>query len=204
MLNVLIDGPKDSPYVFIFAHGAGADMHHEFMLFVANALADAEICVIRFNFPYSAKKREDGIKRFPDKLPVLLDSFKEVIDLYGKKKMVIGGKSMGGWVASHLESHEWVKGVACLGFPFHPLKKPDKNKGEHLRDMLKPTLILQGERDPFGSKSELMNYPVSRAVEFLFLPDGDHGFKPRKISGHTEKENRACVCRALIEFIKKD
>lgn len=202
MNNWLIDGEEHSQYNFVFAHGAGAGMDHEFMQSVAKGLAFKGIRVIRFNFPYMIKRAEDGKRRPPDRAPKLLEAYQEVIEKVDAQKLVIGGKSMGGRMASHLSEHEKVVGVACLGFPFHPPGKPDKYKGEHLAELSKPCLILQGERDTFGKREEFPAFDLSDSVSVEFIPDGDHSFKPRKSSGHTEQQNIALVVEKLAKFIK--
>lgn len=202
MNNWLIDGEEHSQYTFVFAHGAGAGMEHEFMQSVAKGLAFKGIRVIRFNFPYMIKRAEDGKRRPPDRAPKLLEAYQEIIEQVDAQKLVIGGKSMGGRMASHLSEHEKVVGVACLGFPFHPPGKPDKYKGEHLAEFSKPCLILQGERDTFGKREEFPAFDLSDSVSVEFIPDGDHSFKPRKSSGHTEQQNIALAVEKLAKFIK--
>ena len=202
MNNWLIDGEEHSQYTFVFAHGAGAGMEHEFMQSVAKGLAFKGIRVIRFNFPYMIKRAEDGKRRPPDRAPKLLEAYQEVIEQVDAQKLVIGGKSMGGRMASHLSEHEKVAGVACLGFPFHPPGKPDKYKGEHLAELSKACLILQGERDTFGKREEFPAFNLSDSVSVEFIPDGDHSFKPRKSSGHTEQQNIALAVEKLAKFIK--
>ena len=202
MNNWLIDGEEHSQYTFVFAHGAGAGMDHEFMQSVAKGLAFKGIRVIRFNFPYMIKRAEDGKRRPPDRAPKLLEAYQEVIEQVDAEKLVIGGKSMGGRMASHLSEHEKVAGVACLGFPFHPPGKPDKYKGEHLAELSKACLILQGERDTFGKREEFPAFNLSDSVSVEFIPDGDHSFKPRKSSGHTEQQNIALAVEKLAKFIK--
>ncbi|MEZ9522528.1 alpha/beta family hydrolase [Enterovibrio norvegicus] len=201
MNQVLIDGPSEADTTFIFAHGAGAGMEHEFMAVVAKKIAAHGIRVVRFNFPYMVKRSEDGKKRPPDRAPKLLEHYQEIIATYGSKHTVIGGKSMGGRMASHLSEERCVAGIACLGFPFHPPGKPEKDKGEHLAHIEKPTLILQGERDTFGNRAELENYAFSSSVTLVFVPDGDHSLKPRKASGHTEEDNRQLAADKLAAFI---
>lgn len=109
---------------------------------------------------------------------------------------------MGGRMASLLSEHPLVKGIACLGFPFHPPGKPEKFKGEHLQALSKPTLILQGERDTFGTQTECQQFEFSSMVRLAFLPDGDHSFKPRKSSGYTEAGNVQLAIEQLCAFIK--
>lgn len=203
MSSIVIDGPEAADATFIFAHGAGAGMEHEFMMDVAQRIAEHGIRVVRFNFPYMVKRAEDGKKRPPDRAPKLLEAFEEVVKTYGTAKTVVGGKSMGGRMASHLPTSLGMKGIVCLGFPFHPPGKPEKDKGEHLQSLTTPTLILQGERDTFGNRTELENYPLSACVSLMFVPDGDHSFKPRKASGYNESDNRAQVAENVAAFIKK-
>ncbi len=202
MNNVIIDG-EDNPITFIFAHGAGAGMDHEFMQSVAKGLAFKGIRVIRFNFPYMIKRAEDGKRRPPDRAPKLLEAYQEIIEQVDADKLVIGGKSMGGRMASHLSKVDKVAAMACLGFPFHPPGKPEKYKGEHLAELAKPCLILQGERDTFGKREEFADFDLSDSIRVEFIPDGDHSFKPRKSSGYTEQQNIALTVEKLAAFIKE-
>ncbi|MEZ9289232.1 alpha/beta fold hydrolase [Vibrio lentus] len=202
MNNVIIDG-EDNPITFIFAHGAGAGMDHEFMQSVAKGLAFKGIRVIRFNFPYMIKRAEDGKRRPPDRAPKLLEAYQEIIEQVDGDKLVIGGKSMGGRMASHLSEVDKVAAMVCLGFPFHPPGKPEKYKGEHLAELAKPCLILQGERDTFGKREEFADFDLSDSIRVEFIPDGDHSFKPRKSSGYTEQQNIALTVEKLSAFIKE-
>ncbi|MFS1863263.1 alpha/beta fold hydrolase [Vibrio lentus] len=202
MSNLIIDG-EDNPVTFVFAHGAGAGMDHEFMQSVAKGLAFKGIRVIRFNFPYMIKRAEDGKRRPPDRAPKLLEAYQEVIEQVDADKLVIGGKSMGGRMGSHLSELDKVAAMACLGFPFHPPGKPEKYKGEHLAELTKPCLILQGERDTFGKRDEFADFDLSDSIRVEFIPDGDHSFKPRKSSGYTEQQNIALTVEKLSAFIKE-
>ncbi|UOE83724.1 alpha/beta fold hydrolase [Vibrio splendidus] len=202
MNNVIIDG-EDNPITFVFAHGAGAGMDHEFMQSVAKGLAFKGIRVIRFNFPYMIKRAEDGKRRPPDRAPKLLEAYQDIIEQCDADKLVIGGKSMGGRMASHLSEVDKVAAMACLGFPFHPPGKPEKYKGEHLAELQKPCLILQGERDTFGKREEFADFDLSDSIRVEFIPDGDHSFKPRKSSGYTEQQNIALTVERLSAFIKE-
>ncbi|MEZ8698572.1 alpha/beta fold hydrolase [Vibrio lentus] len=202
MSNLIIDG-EDNPVTFVFAHGAGAGMDHEFMQSVAKGLAFKGIRVIRFNFPYMIKRAEDGKRRPPDRAPKLLEAYQDIIEQVDADKLVIGGKSMGGRMASHLSEVDKVAAMACLGFPFHPPGKPEKYKGEHLAELAKPCLILQGERDTFGKREEFADFDLSDSIRVEFIPDGDHSFKPRKSSGYTEQQNIAVTVEKLSAFIKE-
>ncbi len=202
MSQWIVEGSENGP-LFVFAHGAGAGMEHDFMTAVAKGLVEQGIRVVRFNFPYMVKRSEDGKKRPPDRAPKLLEAYSEVIAHFTSSPVVIGGKSMGGRMASLLAEHELVAGIACLGFPFHPPGKPEKFKGDHLASIDKPTLILQGERDTFGKREEFDEFVFSQQVKVSFLPDGDHSFKPRKSSGHTEAGNIALAVEQLSAFINE-
>lgn len=202
MSQWIVEGPESGP-LFIFAHGAGAGMEHDFMAAVAKGLVEQGIRVVRFNFLYMIKRAEDGKKRPPDRAPKLLEAYEEVIAHFTSQPIVIGGKSMGGRMSSLLAENELVAGIACLGFPFHPPGKPEKFKGDHLANIEKPTLILQGERDTFGKREEFDDFVLSSQVKVSFLPDGDHSFKPRKSSGHTEAGNIELAVEQLAAFIKE-
>lgn len=193
-----------SQYVFVMAHGAGADKSSEWMVAIAERLNELGLQTIRFNFPYMIKRAEDGKRRPPDRQPKLLASFQEQIErLPQNKKLIIGGKSMGGRMASLLavETELAIEGVICLGFPFHPPGKPEKFRGEHLVEMSIPTLILQGERDTFGNRQEIEQMQFSKQVSVDFLVDGDHSFKPRVRSGYTLTDNLHTSCQKILQFV---
>lgn len=218
MSEYLIDLPADGQYeaTFLFAHGAGAGMDHAFMTTIAKGLTLHGIRVVRFDFPYMVKRRDDGKKRPPDRQPKLLLDFQRHIQAFATDgPLVIGGKSMGGRMASLMvteiaaetpdvsDCRALVSGVACLGFPFHPPGKPENFRGDHLQTIAIPTLILQGERDTFGTREEVEGWQYAECVQTDFLPDGDHSFKPRKVSGHTEAGNLAQAVGVLAKFIKE-
>ncbi len=185
-IEFLFNGPKTARLTVALAHGAGAGMDTPFMAWFAKALANRGVRVARFEFPYMAKRRRTGKRGPPDKLPVLMVKWREVIDALGRERLVIGGKSMGGRVASMVADAEQVEGLICLGYPFHPAGKPDQLRVEHLQGIATPTLILQGTRDPFGNQKEVAGYGLSPSIEVHWLEDGDHDFKPRKTSGRSQ------------------
>jgi predicted alpha/beta-hydrolase family hydrolase len=200
--EIRFDGPADAPLTVALAHGAGAPMDSPFMETVAAGLASAGWRVARFEFPYMAARRADGRRRPPDREPVLRATWLAVIARLGAARTVIGGKSMGGRIASLVADDAGVRGLVCLGYPFHPPGKPDRLRTGHLADLRTPTLIVQGERDALGSRDEVAGYALSPAITLAFLPDGDHGFKPRKASGHTEASNRAEAIRRVNDFLE--
>ncbi|MDH3599770.1 MAG: alpha/beta hydrolase [Candidatus Tectomicrobia bacterium] len=184
--ELLMDGPTDSPRVYLFAHGAGAPMDTDRMNAVASRLAKRAIQVIRFEFPYMAARRIDGRKRPPDRAERLQATWREVIDLVGRPHEVyIGGKSMGGRQASLIADELAVKGLICLGFPFHAPGKAPGDRIAHLKNLKTPTLIGQGTRDSMGTQAEVAGYALSPQIQLTWLEEGDHSFKPRVKSGHT-------------------
>jgi predicted alpha/beta-hydrolase family hydrolase len=179
-------------------------MDSPFMNTIAEKVAAAGVEVIRFEFEYMAKRREDGVRRGPDRAPVLIARFKEVLGMVGPaNEVVIGGKSMGGRIASMIADEVGATGVACLGYPFHPPGKPDQLRTAHLETLEAPTLIVQGTRDRFGTEEEVALYPLSPSIEIAWMGDGDHSFKPRKKSGRTLEENLEAAADAVVEFIRR-
>jgi predicted alpha/beta-hydrolase family hydrolase len=199
--KLLIDGPKRAERTIILAHGAGAGMDTDFMNAFAPGLAKHGLRVVRFEFPYMAARRETGKGRPPDREPVLRDSWHRVIDSVKSKTLFIGGKSMGGRIASLVADEAEVDGLICLGYPFHPTGKPDQLRIEHLKSIRTPTLIVQGDRDPFGNRQEVAEFKLSKHVRVHWLPDGDHSFKPRKASGWTLEENWEEGIDAVASFV---
>jgi len=186
----------------LFAHGAGAPMDSAFMQRLAEGVAASGIRVIRFEFPYMQRLRENGKRGAPDPPRILMQSFRDAIEKAGgSSALVIGGKSMGGRIASMVADDAGVLGVACLGYPFHPPGKPEKTRTKHLETMRTPTLILQGMRDSFGSPQDVRTYKLSPAVRVEWLEDGDHSFKPRARSGRTEADNIRAAIGIVTEFI---
>jgi uncharacterized protein len=200
--GMIFDGPEDGPTV-VLAHGAGAPMDSPFMNILAAGLGAAGLRAARFEFPYMRRRRETGHRGAPDREPALRAAWRETIEeLGGGERLVIGGKSMGGRMASLVADEMKVRGLVCLGYPFHPPDKPDRLRTSHLHDLRTPTLIVQGTRDPFGTPEEVAGYDLSPAIRVLWLEDGDHSFKPRASSGHKEKEHLAAAVEAVVGFVR--
>lgn len=188
---------------FVFAHGAGAPMDSPFMNTIAEGLAAESILVTRFEFLYMAMRRIDGKKRGPGNAIKLLDDFRNAVkELSSGLPLFIGGKSMGGRIASMIADEPGLSGIICLGYPFHPPGKPDKPRTDHLETMKLPTLILQGTRDPFGTQVEVEKYKLSKKIEVIWIPDGEHSFKPRNSSGYLESNNLKMAIEKISTFIK--
>jgi predicted alpha/beta-hydrolase family hydrolase len=181
MTRFLTDGPPDAQRTFVFAHGAGGPMASAFMATVARGIAEHGIRVVRFEFPYMAEKR----KR-PDPQNVLLDAWRAVVREVGNpQRMVIGGKSMGGRMASMVADELNVAGLLCFGYPFHPPGQPQKLRTGHLMDLRTPALIVQGTRDAFGTPADVESYGLSSNITVLWIEGGDHSLKgglPRAIA----------------------
>jgi uncharacterized protein len=178
----------DGDVLFLFAHGAGAPMDSPFMEEFAAALAGRGVRVIRFEFPYMAARRA-GARKPPDRQHVLLETWRQAIaDHRGEVRTYIGGKSMGGRIATMVADESRVDGVICLGYPFHPPGKPSQLRIAHLREIRTPVLILQGTRDALGSREDVSQLELSPSVRIAWLEDGDHSLKPRARSGRTHAD----------------
>lgn len=203
--GLLVDGPSNAALRLLLAHGAGAPMDSPFMASIAAGLAERGWQVLRFEFPYMARQRQIGKRCAPDPLPVLQQAFREQVRATcPDAPLLIGGKSMGGRVASllvdDLAAHAGVIGCICLGYPFHPPGKPQQLRTEHLASLVTPTLILQGERDSFGRRGEVETYTLSPQIELDWLPTGDHSFKPTVSSGLSAHDNLTAACAAVDRF----
>ncbi len=176
-------------------------MDSPFLNIIADELVQRNHKVVRFEFPYMAERRVTTKKRPPNRMPVLEETWQNVIKTLKSTRLFIGGKSMGGRVASMVADNASVRGVICLGYPFHPPGQPNKLRVEHLQSMKTATLILQGVRDTFGNEGEVGSYKLSKNVQISWIPDGDHSFKPRVKSGHTEHDNLILAVDKIDQFI---
>ena len=205
-IDLISSGPVHAAGSLLLAHGAGVDSQSPFMQAMADGLAKLNWRVHRFDFPYMARRRLTGQKTLPDRPDVLLKAFRDAVDQLDQgRPLVIGGKSMGGRIASLLldELHDssTVAAGVCLGYPFHPLGKPAQLRTHHLIDLSAPCLIVQGERDAMGRQDEVEVYSMSSAVTLQWIPDGDHSFSPRKRSGRTEEQNLGLAVQHVHSFL---
>ena len=212
MTDFLWTLPETTPLAtLLLSHGAGAAMDSAFMERLSKNLADEGVRVARFEFAYMAARRTGGSKRPPPKAEKLIGEFQTALQtLMGEcdGPILIGGKSMGGRVAAMLAGGASlparVKGVACFGFPFHPTGKPDADwRLEPLEAAMRPVQILQGERDPFGSRQELEAVTLPDHVRIQFIEDGNHDFGPRGKSPATLAGNVANAANHLAEFARQ-
>jgi len=201
MTSFLITGPETATFTILLAHGAGGAMDSASMTDLSKALADGGFRVARFEFAYMAQRRLTGAVKPPPRADHLLDEYRTAIGELNADRLIIGGKSMGGRVASMIADESFeakkVRGLLCLGYPFHPPGKPDQLRTAHLESLQTPTLICQGTRDPFGSREEVASYTLSDHIDLLWLEDGDHDLNPRKkISGYSAGDH----LRRLSEY----
>lgn len=185
-------------------------MDSPFMSEMTTSLCAHDVSVVRFEFPYMAGRRSGGSKRPPPKAEALCDNYlaalteiRANVSVVGP--LMIGGKSLGGRVASMVADTARtdfnVDGLVCLGYPFHPPRKPDKLRTTHLGPLGCPTLICQGTRDPLGHELEVADYDLSESITIHWVYDGDHDFAPRKRSGTTQSENIDRAAIAVAAFV---
>lgn len=200
--------PAPGAPILVLAHGAGGAMDEPGLDAIARGVAAAGVRVARFEFPYMAARRADGRRRPPDREPVLLDTWRAVMAQLGggasaanARNLAIGGRSLGGRMASRIADELGVRALVCLGYPFHPPRQPARLRTAHLAALRTPTLIVQGTRDPFGTPDEVAGYALSPAIEIAWIEDGDHGFAPRRSSGRTRADNLAAVVAHVTAFL---
>ena len=203
-----LDGPADAPCTVLLGHGAGAAMDSPGMNRLVDALVGVGLRVARFEFAYMAARRH-GQRKPPPRAETLCPEYEAAVAaLDARGPLVIGGKSMGGRVASlvadALHDRGRIAGLLCLGYPFHPMAKPQQLRTAHLEALRTPTLIVQGTRDAFGTREEVAAYRLSPAIRILWLQDGDHDLKPRKaVSGHTATQHLATMADAVAAWIAR-
>ena len=188
----------------ILAHGAGAPMDSGFMDEIAQRLAEQGLGVLRFEFPYMAQRRIDGGKRPPNPQAKLLECWREVYQQVRPLvtgPLAIGGKSMGGRMASLVADELGADALVCLGYPFYAAGKPEKPRVAHLAGLQTPTLIVQGERDALGNRQTVEGYALSSAIELCWLQAGDHDLKPLKASGFSHGDHLATAAQRVTGFL---
>jgi len=205
--------------VFVFAHGAGAGHVHPFMTNYATALCQRGVAVVTFNFPYMEKRRKT-----PDRAPVLEDAFRRAITgalqqpglgpADAERHIFIGGKSMGGRIATHLGAalDRWPdaprpRGIIAFGYPLAPPRgKRTGDRVTHLKALTVPTLIVQGTRDPFGGPDEVAEAiaGANPAPPITVLPveGGDHSFAVLKSSGRDQAQVHTAIQDDVVAWIR--
>jgi predicted alpha/beta-hydrolase family hydrolase len=209
MPEFLFDGPDEAKATILLAHGAGAPMDSAAMNAAARVLSKVELRIARFEFAYMASRRTAAGRKPPPRAELVMGEYLAAVEaLKSKGPVIIGGKSMGGRVASmvcdDLFAKERVAGLLCLGYPFHPVGKPAQLRTAHLAELRTPALIVQGTRDPFGTREEVNDYKLSKKIEILWLEDGDHDLKPRKaVSGLSVADHLATLAQAVSAWVEK-
>lgn len=191
----------------ILGHGAGAGQRSAFMVDFARALSDLGIDIITFNFLYTEQGR-----KIPDRAPALEACYLSVIDGVrsevesARRSLFIGGKSMGGRIASQVAAANpglAMNGLVLLGYPLHPPGKPTERRDKHLPAIARPMLFVQGTRDAFGTPQELgpILSPLQPAPLIHVVANGDHSFKLSRKDPAAQAAVYADIQRAIVNFI---
>ena len=198
----LIDGPEKSKHSILLGHGAGAPMDSPAMTAIARSLAEVGFRVARFEFDYMASRRTSSGRKPPPRGETLKPEYVAAIAAFkARGPLIVGGKSMGGRVASMIADEHHAAGLLCLVYPFHPVGKPTQLRTAHLAGLKTPALIVQGTRDPFGTPDEVATYKLSKAMEILWLEDGDHDLRPRKaVSGFSMADHLKTMAAAAAAW----
>jgi uncharacterized protein len=210
MTFMLENGPENADHELIIAHGAGAGITFYFLEEIAKSIARHGIKVTRIEFAYMTG-RANGRKGFPPKAERLAAEYVDMVAALTSRKpknrkLLIGGKSLGGRVASLIADDQFragnITGLVCLGYPFHPPGQPGKLRTAHLENLACPALIVQGTRDPFGTQAEISAMTLSPEIAFQWISDGDHDFAPRAKSGFTQGDNLEAAADAVAQFVR--
>ena len=186
----------------IFAHGAGQGMESDFMQRCKLLFEERGVQCKLFDFDYMANMKQSGKRRPPERLPALIAQFQAQMPTQSQLPTFIGGKSMGSRVATHILQDSDAHGAICFGYPFHPPGKPEKTRTEHLGQINKPVLVMQGERDPFGKPDEIAAYALPANFSVAYVPSGEHSFKATRSSGISWQDNMQFAVSQACQFIK--
>jgi predicted alpha/beta-hydrolase family hydrolase len=189
-VTALVYTPPAAGPTLILAHGAGADQRHPFLVAWAEGLARRGVEVVTFNFRYTEAGR-----KAPDRAPELEACWRAVLEAvrgWGRTRIAVGGKSMGGRIASQVVAQGAdAAALVFLGYPLHPPGKPAQLRVAHWPKIRHPMLFVQGTRDPFGSPDELAAHfaGLQPPPEVLVVDGGDHSFAvPKKLGGPADQE----------------
>lgn len=190
---------------FVLAHGAGAGMDHEFICHFHEAFCRAGFLSVKFNFPYKQAGR-----KAPDRGSVLEDTYRSVVDAVASdlsgSKIFIGGKSMGGRIASYLVAEGApVAGAYFLGYPLHAPGRTDRLRTAHFPKLRRPLLFVQGSRDALCDL-DLLREALAEApgpTTLHVVEGGDHSFSVTKKSGRTQAEVRQEVLNTVVNWARR-
>ncbi|MDL4862362.1 dienelactone hydrolase [Halomonas elongata] len=190
----------------LLTHGAGAGQDSDFLVELRRALADAGVQTLAIEFAYLRRMRCEGRRRPPPRVEKLVEelaSWRDLLSPHLEAPLWLGGKSMGGRVASMLAARDGAAGLVLCGYPFHPPRRPERHRLDHWPELRCPTLVVQGERDPFGTRDEVEGYDLPDVAEVLWLKDGEHDWRPRRASGLTRIELIHEGARGIAEFMAR-
>jgi predicted alpha/beta-hydrolase family hydrolase len=204
-VSALLLRPSAARACFVFAHGAGAGMNHEFMVRVADGLYDHGVATLRYQFPYMEK----GSRR-PDPPPLAHATVRAAVAEAARccagLALIAGGKSFGGRMTSQAQAIaplDGVCGLGFLGFPLHPAGKPSDTRAAHLSDIHVPMLFVQGTRDKLA-ELQLLEPLIKRlapAASLHPVQEADHSFHVLARSGRNDREVMAEVVATLSAWI---
>ncbi len=181
-------------------------MDSPFMQQITERLVARGIAVVRFEFAYMAERRVSGGRRPPNPQAQLLQQWREVYQAVRQQtagRLAIGGKSMGGRMASLVADELVADALVCLGYPFYAAGKPEKPRVAHLAELQTPTLIVQGERDALGDRQTVSRYALSSAIDVEWLEAADHDLKPLKRSGLTHDQHLDRAADLVLTFLRQ-
>jgi predicted alpha/beta-hydrolase family hydrolase len=192
----------------VLGHGAGADQRSAFMVAFGAGLSSLGINVVTFNFLYMERGRSapDPAPRLESAFRAAIDSVKNIPEL-ASARLFIGGKSLGGRIASHLAASEKpianLAGLICLGYPLHPPNRPEKPRTEHLERIRVPIFVAQGSRDAFGSPAEVepVLEQLKTPTRLFVVEGGDHSFTVPKKWPKSQDQVYAEVQDEILRFV---
>ncbi len=183
---------------FLYTPGSGSNVHDPFGKQLCRVLAARGVRAIRFQFPY-----QEAGRRSPGRPAILEETWRAAIDQLAGEVTVVGGRSMGGRIASQVVAKgAAVSGLALFAYPLHPPGKPERRRDEHLAAITVPTLLCSGTRDAFASPEELTEAAALIADSTVHhLQSADHGFKAPKSSGRDREEVYAEATTTFVEWL---
>lgn len=197
--GILLGPATKSALGIVIAHGAGGNMNTQFIDFFHQAFAHAGYPSLKFNFFYSEAKR-----KYPDSQPLLMKCFEKAIAAMSQDRLIIGGKSMGGRIASYVAEDPRVAGLLFLGYPLHPPGKIDQLRDQHLYDIGKPMLFVSGTKDPFA-RIDLLQRTLKKigplATSYL-VEGGGHSLEVRRKRDQSSIEILDTAATAILEWLK--
>src|SRR2546427_1955221 len=199
--EILKPDPWTTHIAIILAHGAGQGMNSPFMTYFHTELAKRGFLSVKFNFEYMDAKR-----RVPDPQPKLRaryrDVVSEIVAQHRPDRMIIGGKSMGGRVASYIAADTpGVSGLLFLGYPLHPPGKPDQLRDEHLYSLRLPMLFVSGTKDTFAGQELLVKVvrKIGDNATLVWVEGGDHSLK----RGRGNAESLGMAADAIVTWVAR-